>query len=120
VLRDGRGWIGGEPIDASLDVGASWTPLRRRDGLLRDALLAAELRDVGGGGPFGARVHFGAEAGLPWISLRAGTHQGYAALGAGLTLPGVRLDWAFWGRELGSVPGAEDQFLHSVELRFGT
>jgi len=120
ALRDGWGWIGGDRIDSSLDLGASWTARQRRRGLLRGVLVAADLRDVGEDDPLGKKIHFGAEARLPRVSIRAGAHQGYGTVGLGVALPGVRLDWAYWGRELGEIPGAEDQFLHSVELRFGT
>ena len=119
VLRDGFGWIGGERIDSSLDVGGSWS-VHSDHGVLRGLVVAADLRDVADDDAFGKKIHFGAEARIPILSLRAGSHQGYAAVGAGVKLPGFSLDWAWWGRELGSLPGSEDQFLHSVELRLGT
>jgi hypothetical protein len=120
VLRDGAGWIGGRRIHSALDVGSAWRPLRRESGLLRGLLFAADLDDVGGGSAFGKQVCLGAEASLPLLAVRGGAHQGYATVGASLALPGLRLDYAYWGRELGGIPGAEAQFLHTLELRIGT
>jgi hypothetical protein len=119
VLRDGTGWIGGERIDGSLDVGASWRPLARRSGPLRGVLVAADVADLSEGVAPGTKIRLGAEARLPLLTLRAGVHQGYGTAGATLGLPVLHLDYAYWGRELGRVPGAEDQFLHSLEIGFG-
>ena len=120
TLRDGWGWIGGERIRSALDVGTAWTPRQQPHSFLRNVLLAADVHDVSRGGSIGQKVSFGAEARFPLISLRGGTHQGYGTAGASLALLGVHLDWAYWGRELGRVPGAEAQYLHSLELRFGS
>jgi hypothetical protein len=120
VMHDGTGWIGGQRIDSSLDVGTAWSPWRPDAGIVQQLLLAADVDGVGGGGALGKHLCFGAEARLPVVTLRAGAHQGYGTFGASLALPGVHLDYAYWGRELGETPGAEDQFLHTVELRIGT
>ncbi len=120
TLRDGFGWIGGERIDSALDVGGAWTVRRTPGSLLRNLLVTADVHDMSGNAAVGTKLHLGAEARFPLVSVRGGAHQGYGAVGASLHFPGVRLDWAYWGRELGRVPGAEDQFLHSVELRFGS
>lgn len=119
ALRDAWGWVGGERIHSALDLGASWTPVRDA-GFLRNLLLAADVHDVAEDDEaLGNRLYLGAEARLPLIALRGGAHQGYGSVGASLYLPGVRLDWAYWGRELGQIPGAEAQFLHAVELHVG-
>ena len=120
TLRDGWGWIDGERIDSALDLGTAWTPWHRPHSFLRNVLLAADVHDAASDGAVGKKVFLGAEARFPLISVRGGTHQGYGTVGASLAVLGVHLDWAYWGRELGQVPGAEEQFLHSVELRFGS
>jgi hypothetical protein len=119
VVRDGWGWIGGERIDSAVDVGGAWSPIRRTSAFLRGVVVAADLTDLDEGGPFGKRVCLGAEARLPLFAVRAGAHQGYGTVGASFAVPGLRVDYAYWGRELGELPGAEGQYLHSLELRLG-
>jgi hypothetical protein len=101
-------------------VGGAWQPLRSESGLLRGLLIAADMDHVGGGGAFGKQICLGAEARIPLLALRMGSHQGYGTAGASLTLPGLQVDYAYWGRELGDFAGAEPEFLHTVELRLGT
>lgn len=119
VVRDGWGWIGGERIDSSVDVGGAWSPIHRKSGFLRGVVVAADLLELDEGGAFGKRVSLGAEARLPVFAVRAGAHQGYGTVGASVGLTGLHVDYAYWGRELGELPGAESQFLHSLELRLG-
>jgi hypothetical protein len=112
VLRDAAGTAAGENIGAAIDLGAAFRPTRR-------LTVAADLRDAFEDGAIGTKVHLGAELRVPLAALRAGIHQGYPALGASLAFPVFSLDYAFYGRELGELPGSEGQYLHAVEARLG-
>ena len=113
VLRDAAGTIGGESVGAAFDVGGAWRPVDR-------ITLAADVKDISGAdGRFGSKINLGAEVRAPVVSFRAGLHQGYPALGLSLGFPVLSLDYAFYGRELGELPGAESQYLHAMEARLG-
>ncbi len=120
VLRDAPGFVGGEQIETAFDLGAAWQPLGDRFGPGRGLLVAADLRnafesDAG----FGNKMHLGAELRSPIFTLRGGFNQGYPTFGATVGLWVMAIDYAYYGRELGPYPGAEGQFLHAVEARFG-
>jgi hypothetical protein len=113
VLRDAAGTIGGESVGVAFDLGGAWSPRE-------DLTVAADLKDLNGGdGGLASRIHLGAEVRAPIVAFRAGFHQGYPALGLSLGVPVLSLDYAFYGRELGELPGAESQYLHAVEARLG-
>lgn len=69
---------------------------------------------VGGHLRFGASVELGRS-----LSVRTGFSQGYPAAGATLSLPGVKLDYAFFGIEDGRAPGQLGRYNHVVQARFG-
>ncbi|MGQ0720126.1 MAG: hypothetical protein ACT4PE_00990 [Candidatus Eiseniibacteriota bacterium] len=113
VLRDAAGRVAGESLGPAFDVGAAWHVRPR-------LVLAADLRDTfESETAFGTKVHVGAELRFPVVTLRAGANQGYSTIGASLALPVLSMDYAFYGRELGHLPGADGQYLHAVEARLG-
>jgi hypothetical protein len=113
VLRDAAGRIAGEGVGVALDAGVAWSLGPR-------LVVAADLRDLFEPDlAFGTKTRLGAEVRLGSASVRAGVHQGYAAFGASFALPLLSMDYAFYGRELGDVPGAEGQYQHAVEARIG-
>lgn len=113
VLRDAAGTVAGESLGAAFDMGAA---LRVGSRLL----LAADVRDLfSSETATGSKINLGAEFQLPILALRGGFHQGYPAVGASLGFPVLSLDYAFYGRELGELPGSESQYLHAVEARLG-
>ena len=71
--------------------------------------------------PIGKKVNLGVELGLPLLDLRAGFHQGYYTLGAGLNVGLLRVEAATYGVELGEYPGQlEDRrYLLQIALEFG-
>ncbi|MEZ4700034.1 MAG: hypothetical protein R2834_06870 [Rhodothermales bacterium] len=91
-------------------------------GIFKESGLAIDY--VGSRAPvidqdFLARLHIGAQVHLPFLSLRAGLNQGYPALGAGIALGFIRVDYAYFGYEEGRVPGQAPAWNHSVEVRLG-
>lgn len=119
VWHDAFGFVAGEPIQSGFDVGAAWRPSIPSGGILRGVLLAADLKNMFQGEAFGTMAHFGAEVRIPLLSLRGGFNQGYASAGASLNIPFLSAHYAYFGKELGVVPGAEQQNLHAVEVRLG-
>ncbi|MDX1421089.1 MAG: hypothetical protein R3181_14075 [Rubricoccaceae bacterium] len=53
------------------------------------------------------------------LSLRTGIRQGYLSFGTTLVVPGVELDYAYFGIEDGRVPGQLGRYNHHLRLRFG-
>jgi hypothetical protein len=113
VLRDAAGRVAGETLGAAFDLGAAWRVSPR-------LVLASDLRDVfESDTALGTKAHVGAELRFPVVALRAGVNQGYSAIGASFALPLLSMDYAFYGRELGDLPGADGQYLHALEARLG-
>ncbi len=54
------------------------------------------------------------------LSLRTGLNQGYTTLGAGLQLSFARIDYAYYGSELGRLPGQAPGWHHRVQLSLGS
>lgn len=119
ALRDATGYIAGEGVDTSLDVGGAWRPLPEGIGPMKSLLLAADIRNAFQGTALGNKLHLGAEIGIPFLAVRGGVGQGYPSVGATLHIPFFSLDYALYGRELGGYPGAEGQYMHAVEARIG-
>ena len=120
VLRDVATFVGGERVETAVDLGAAWRPNAAGWGPDRGVLLAADLRNTfESDDALGNKIHLGAEVRSPVFSLRGGFNQGYPTFGATLGLKVLELEYAYYGRELGVFPGAEGQYLHAVETRFG-
>lgn len=66
----------------------------------------------------GKKIHMGLEVGLPLIDIRAGLHQGYYTLGAGLNMGLLRVDAATYGVELGEYPGQLEDRRYIVQVAF--
>ena len=64
----------------------------------------------------GKKINMGLEVGLPLLNLRAGFHQGYYTLGAGVNFGLIRLDAATYGVELGAYPGQIEDRRYVVQL----
>lgn len=100
-------------------------------------VLAADVRDVladdehlffqnGFKKPFGDdlwdNVHLGAEYRWAIFRLRGGAHQGYPSFGAGIDIPFLKINYAFYSRELGDQAGdrREENHIVSVAVRWGS
>lgn len=65
-----------------------------------------EYRHIGlEGEQIGKKLHFGAELGIPLITLRAGLNQGYPTVGTSFDLFFFRIDAASYTEEVGVYPG---------------
>jgi hypothetical protein len=67
-----------------------------------DFVLAVEASDIGNNkdGSFFRWLHIGAEAQWKLLKIRAGSNQGYWAVGLGLDLKVLQLDAGTWGEEM--------------------
>jgi len=74
------------------------------------------------GQDFWERTHFGAEYRWWFLRLRGGAYQGYGSFGLGFDFPIFKVDYAYYGRELGQRSGdlREDNHIVSIAFRFGT
>ncbi len=70
---------------------------------------------------FGTHAHLGAEFRYWFMRFRGGAYQGYPSFGLGLDLPILKLDYAYYSRELGPLSGDKQEKNHalSLALRFG-
>ena len=66
---------------------------------------------------FLSRFRFGAQTTVGRrLALRAGLSQGYTTFGAGLNLPVVKIDYAYYGVEEGRLPGQLPSWNHTLQL----
>jgi len=87
----------------------------------KDVTLALDFADLGTGGSFYKKIHFGGEAiVLRKISLRFGVNQGYGTFGLGYRLGFLQLDWAYFSEERGEHVGQQQDKsqMMKVSLRF--
>ncbi len=67
----------------------------------------------------GKKINLGVEIEFPLFELRAGLHQGYYTLGAGVDLKFIRIDAATYGVELGEYPGQLEDRRFMLQLTMG-
>ena len=72
--------------------------------------------------PFGedlwTHVHLGTEFRYWFLRFRGGAHQGYPTFGLGVDIPFIKVDYAYYGIELGDQAGDRRQDNHVVSLAF--
>jgi hypothetical protein len=70
---------------------------------------------------FGTHAYVGAEFRYWFLRFRGGAYQGYPSLGLGIDIPILKLDYAYYSRELGPLAGDEREINHviSLAIRFG-
>lgn len=54
------------------------------------------------------------------IALRGGIHQGYPTAGVSVVTSFINLDWAYYGRELGTYPGQSPEWNQRISLDWHT
>lgn len=117
-------------INSQWNVGAAYVPskitywpgksIRTNDRLI----LAADVRDVMStderlvDATFYKKLHLGAEFRWGPASLRGGFNSGYPTFGAGIRIPylGLKVDYAFYGDELGRYAGQQPSWNHQLNL----
>lgn len=113
--KDAFGKIGGDRPPSDLKIGISHRlliPLLTVSGQIDDA-----FNDQGEN--LFKRTHIGAELDLPILNLRAGFNSGYPTFGFGISFKILRIDYAFYGEELGPYPGQNQQNYHAIGINIG-
>lgn len=93
--------------------------------LNRHFVFAADVTDITNpdeklmGASFFKKLHLGAEYQTKMLSLRGGFNSGYPSFGLGLNLWLLKLDYAFYGEELGLYAGQIAEWNHMVSLSIG-
>ncbi|MDD5492175.1 MAG: hypothetical protein PHV60_05795 [bacterium] len=88
-------------------------------------VFAADITDITNadeklvGASFFKKLHLGAEYQTKMLSLRGGFSSGYPSFGFGLNLWLLKLDYAFYGEELGLYAGQIAEWNHMVALSIG-
>ncbi len=54
------------------------------------------------------------------IALRGGMHQGYPTAGVSLVTSFINIDWAYFGKELGTYPGQSPEWNHRLSIDWHT
>jgi hypothetical protein len=68
---------------------------------------------------FFKKLHLGAEYQTKMLAIRGGVNSGYPSFGLGLNLWLVKLDYAFYGEELGMYAGQIVEWNHMVAMSIG-
>ncbi len=93
--------------------------------LTRHFVFALDLNDITSstekltGASFFKKVHAGGEYQTKMLSLRGGFNSGYPSFGVGLNLWLVKLDYAFYGDELGRYAGQIVEWNHAISASIG-
>ena len=113
IIRDLGSKVGQDGIPTKVSLGLARFLLDRR------LAFALDLDDLFNNQPRLSRVRAGLEARIRFLQLRTGLYQGYWTFGVGLNVWVIKLDYAFWGRELGRVLGQRVERNHQFHIRFG-
>ena len=100
-------------IDPSMRIGVSYYPAIHLP--VPESMLAVfEIEELFDGDvEFFRKIHFGVEVSpWSWLALRGGISQGNGSLGAGLG----PLSYAYYGVELGRVPGQLTDYRHTLSI----
>jgi hypothetical protein len=108
-----------ERIEPRFRIGAAYYPPLGLGFLLKDVVVAFDINEpFDGDVTFFKKLHFGASASVtPVVKIRAGLNQGYPTLGGGLDLAVVRLDYVFYGEELGQYAGQIPRWNHLLRVQ---
>jgi hypothetical protein len=118
-------------IDPRVNVGAAWRPQNfyywknKFVPLNRHFVFAMDVNDLTNndekliGQTFFKKVHLGGEYQTKMLALRGGFNSGYPSFGVGLNLWLVKLDYAFYGDELGMYAGQIVEWNHMISASIG-
>ncbi|MDI6703779.1 MAG: hypothetical protein QME40_03810 [bacterium] len=103
----------------TMRLGISYRPAwLQRYSNIRDILFAFDVTNIfDGRTTFFNQLHFGGEIRvLRFILARFGFNQGYPSYGLGIDFPILKLDYVYYGRELGMYPGQIPEWNHMIGL----
>jgi hypothetical protein len=118
-------------IPSQMNVGTAYVPSKitywidgRSISTKDRVIFALDLRDISNSdepltdSTFWKKVHMGVEYRLSTLSLRGGFGSGYPSIGVGVRVPylGLRLEYAYWGQELGRYAGQLPEYNHQINI----
>jgi hypothetical protein len=113
---------GAEANPTTLNLSAGISPSFLKEQINTDFII--DIRDVTfayDDNDLGKRINLGAEFRFleDRLALRAGIHQGYLTLGAGVDLWLLTVDYAYYKEELGAYSGQNPDTRHAIEVNIG-
>jgi len=125
VMHDAIGVFDGHYVTPNLVLGTKYSVkdlLVPDDDIITRWIATGEIQDWfnGGGTSFFYKWHMGTEISLlNRFNLRGGFNQGYPTAGAGLDLWILKLDYAYYGEELGLAPGQLPSYKQFLQISVG-
>ena len=125
VMHDAIGTFDGHYVTPNLVFGTKYSLkelLLPDDEIVKRWIVTGEIQDWfnGGGTSFFYKWHMGTEIDiLNRFALRGGFNQGYPTAGVGLDLWILKLDYAYYGEELGLAPGQLPSYKQFAQISVG-
>jgi len=117
VIQDLVGELDGY-VKPNVKLGASFSKSLR--GFAREFLAGVEITDIFNrrGAGFAQRINLGNQISIlgKVVMIRMGVHEGYPTAGLGLKIYFVKIDYAFFTRELGTRPGQFPESTHRAQI----
>jgi hypothetical protein len=110
-----------DKIDPSMRLGAAFRPRVRLGKWIYNIVFALDIdQPFDQNLTFFKKIHFGSAASItPTLSVRGGFSQGYPTFGLGLWFYLVRMDYAFYGEEMGKYAGETVNWNHALRFQLG-
>ncbi len=110
-----------DKINPSMRLGTAFRPGVRLGRWIHNIVFAFDIdQPFDQNLTFFNKIHFGSAANITSsLSLRSGFSQGYPTFGVGLWLYLIRIDYAFYGEEMGKYAGETVNWNHAVRFQLG-
>ncbi|MCI0696097.1 conjugal transfer protein TraF [candidate division KSB1 bacterium] len=110
-----------DKINPSMRLGTAFRPGVRLGKWLYNIVFAFDIdQPFDQNLTFLKKIHFGSAANItPTLSVRGGFSQGYPTFSLGLWFYLIRLDYAFYGEEMGVYAGETVNWNHAVRFQLG-
>ena len=110
-------YIGSEIVTPRLNVGVACKALRLMESpWVDDATLTFDIHDVWRHANFFTKLNMGAEMRFSNMEIRLGINQGYFTAGTTLRWAFFRLDYLFYGEEMGLYHGDKPLLYHVTQI----
>ncbi len=125
VMHDAIGIFDGKYLTPNIVIGSKYDVRQQlipEDKIVSRWVAVGEISDLlnGHGTSFFYKWHMGTEATLlKRFAFRGGFNQGYPTYGFGLDLFVLKLDYTYFGEELGTQPGQLPSYKHFAQISIG-
>jgi hypothetical protein len=118
-LLDAFSYVGSEVLSPRPNVGFAYKVLPFMDmKYVEDATVTVDLHNLFRYANFFTKINLGAELRLPNFDVRTGLHQGYPTFGMTLHYFVFRLDYLYYGEELGPYVNGQPLTFHLIQMGF--